>query len=90
MSKTLKHAKKDQPRTQHDPSGFWSVTDDGFSLECGRCYSVYYSLTVKQHPFIGVIVILLGDLLPSMGVPLPKLLVAHFLDLQIKREKLVN
>lgn len=61
--------------------------DDGFSLECGLCYSVYYSLTVEQHPFIGVIVILLGDLLPSMGVPLPKLLVTHFLDLQMKRGK---
>lgn len=42
--------------------------------------------TMKQHAFIGMVVVLLRNLLPAMSVSLPQLLVAHLLDLGPKRK----
>lgn len=39
------------------------------------------TLTVEQHALVGVIVVLLGHLLPAMCVSLPQLLITHLLDL---------
>lgn len=39
-------------------------------------------VTMKQHPFVMVVVVLIGDLLLSVGVAFPQLLVHHLLDLR--------
>jgi len=41
---------------------------------------------MEQHAFIGMVVVLLRNLLPTMSVSLPQLLVAHLLDLGPKRK----
>lgn len=37
---------------------------------------------MEQHALVGVVVVLLGHLLPAVAVSLPQLLVAHLLDLE--------
>lgn len=39
-------------------------------------------LTMKQHPLVVMVVVLVCDLLLAMGVTFPQLLVHHLLDLQ--------
>lgn len=43
--------------------------------------TVVETLTMKQHALVGVIVVLLGHLLPAMCVSLPQPLITHLLDL---------
>lgn len=43
--------------------------------------AVEETLTVEQHALVGVVVVLLRHLLPTMWVPLPQLLIVHLLDL---------
>lgn len=39
------------------------------------------AFTMKQHPLVVMVVVLVRDLLLSMGVTFPQLLVHHLLDL---------
>lgn len=42
-------------------------------------------ITVEEHPLVVMVVILVGDLLLPVCVPLPQLLIHHFLDLQRRK-----